>query len=147
MVTARTGTTFSFGTKTSNDLFRQLIAANMTQSERMFYARIPGVKKPDDNVMGVEALKKGECGFTYFMGAKETDNPRRPLAVSAMILGTDRFDAKALEGKAVVLRMDNSVTALPIDKDGHVMLDGRNMMDPHHPIWDGHAPAIAWPDL
>lgn len=147
-VRKKTGALLPLGTTTSNDLFRQLLAANITQSERMFYAHIPGAKKPDDNILGAEALKKAECGFTYLLGARITDNPSRPLVVTAMIPGSDRFDKNnALEGRAVVLRMDNSVTALPIDKDGHVMLDGRNMMDPHHPIWDGHAPVIAWPDM
>jgi hypothetical protein len=64
-----------------------------------------------------------------------------------MIPGTDRFDPKPFKGKAVILKMDNSVTSLSIDKAGHAILDGRNLMDPHHPIWEGHAPVIAWPDL
>jgi type II secretory pathway pseudopilin PulG len=132
---------------TSNEVFRQLFIANLTGSERMFYARISGAKKPDDNITGVELLKKGECSFTYFMGAKATDIPGRPLVVTPMIPGTDRFDPNPFKGKAVVLRLDNSVTSVLIDKDGHVMLGGRNMMDPGHPIWGGPAPAIAWPDL
>ncbi|MBC8127724.1 MAG: hypothetical protein H8M99_11350, partial [Gloeobacteraceae cyanobacterium ES-bin-144] len=62
-----TGTTLNLGTKTSNDFFRQLIGGNFTQSEKIFYAaKIPGVRKPDDNITGAEALKKGECGFAYF---------------------------------------------------------------------------------
>ena len=113
----------------------------------MFYARISGTHKPDNLFTGTLALEKGECGFTYFIGAKITDNPKRPLVVTPMIPGTDRFDPTPFEGKAVILKMDNSVTALMIDKDGHVFVDGRNLMDPHHPIWDGHAPVIAWPDL
>lgn len=92
-------------------------------------------------------MKNGECGFTYFLGAKNTDNPRRPLVVTAMIPGTDRFDRRRFDGKAVILRMDNTVSSHNIDKDGHVIFEGRNLMDPHHPIWDGHAPVIAWPDL
>ena len=143
-----TGTKLAFGTKTSNDFFRQLIGGNFTQSERIFYAaKIPGVRKPDDNIAGVEALKKGECGFAYFLGAKLTDNPERPLAAAPMIPGTDRFDPKAYEGKAVVLRMDNSVTSFKIDKDGHIQIEGKLFMDPTNPIWDGHPPMIVWPEL
>ncbi len=37
--------------------------------------------------------------------------------------------------------------ALNIDKAGHIIIDGRNLMDPKHPIWDGHPPIIAWPEL
>ena len=143
-----TGTTLILGTKTSNDFFRQLIGANVTKSERMFYApKIPGVRKPDDNITGVEALKKGECGFAYFLGAKLIDNPKRPLAAAPMIPGTDRFDPKAYEGKAVVLRMDNSVTSFKIDKDGHIQIEGKLFMDPTNSIWNGHPPMIVWPDL
>ena len=64
-----------------------------------------------------------------------------------MIPGTDRFDPKPFEGKAVLLRMDNSVTSLPIQKDGHVLLYGKNLFDPTNPIWDGKPPVIVWPDL
>ena len=143
-----TGTTLNLGTKTSNDFFRQLLATEMTQSERIFYAaKIPGVRKPDDNITGVEALKKGECGFAYLLGARLTDNPTRPLAAAPMIAGTDRFDPKAYEGKAVVLRQDNSVTSFNIDKDGHIHIEGKLLMDPTNPIWDGHPPMIVWPDL
>lgn len=143
-----TGTKLALGTKTSNDFFRQLIGGNFTSSEKMFYAaQIPGVRRPDDDITGTEALKKSECGFAYFLGAKVTDNPRRPLAAAPMIPGTDRFDPKAYEGKAVVLRMDNSVTSFNIDKDGHIHIDGKLFMDPTNPIWDGHPPQIVWPEL
>ena len=141
-----TGTTLDLGTKSSNDFFRQLIGGNFTQSEKLFYAKISGARKPDDVIRGAEALKKGECGFTYFLGATKTDNPQRPLAVTPMIPGTDRFDSKPFKGKAIILKLDNSVTSMNIDKAGHVILDGRNLMDPQHPIWDGHAPGIAWPE-
>lgn len=142
-----TGSDSDLGTVSSNDFFRQLIASGIAQSESIFYAHVNGTRKPDNIFTRGEALKKGECGFTYLLGAKSTDNPKRPLVVTPMIPGTDRFENRdGFYGKAVVLKMDNSVTSYPIDKDGHVLIDGRNMMDPHHPIWDGHAPVIAWPE-
>lgn len=147
-VRLKTGSDLDLGTTSSNDFFRQLLAAGIAQTETMFYAKVKGARKPDNNYIRGEALKSGECGFTYFLGAKSTDNPRRPLAVTPMIPGTDRFDKiKGCSRKAVILRMDNSVSSLPIDERGHVLIDGRNMMDPHHPIWDGRAPVIAWPEL
>jgi hypothetical protein len=146
-VQSATGTKLSLGTATSNDIFRQLIAANFTHSEKMFYAKSPGVKRPDDVITGAEALKKGECGFAYFLGAKPGDNPKRLLAATPMIPGTDRFDSKALQGYAVVLKADNSVTSFPIDKDGHIQIEGKFLMDPTNPIWDGHPPKIVWPEL
>lgn len=146
-VRRKSGTTLSLGTKSSNDFFRQLLAAELTRSEKVFYAEISGARKPDDVIGGAEALKKRECCFTYLMGATALNNLQRPLVVTPMIPGTDRFDPKPFKGKAIILRVDNSVTSMNIDKKGHVILDGRNLMDPLHPIWDGTPPVIAWPEL
>ncbi len=146
-VQSKSGTSLLLGKKTSNDFFRQLMASDITQSEAMFYAKNRSTSRPDGLMHGSHALVKGECGFTYFLGASSGDNSGRPLVVAPMIPGTDRFDPKPLKGKAVILKLDNSVSSLPINKDGHVILNGRNMMDPHHPIWQGRAPVIAWPDL
>lgn len=146
-VRGKTSTLLSQGVKSSNDFFRQLLAGGIAPSEAMFYAKNRGMHKPDGLMAGSQALEKGECGFTYFLGTIKSDTPSRPLIVAPMIPGTDRFDPKPFEGKAVVLRLDNSVTSLPINKDGHVILNGRNLMDPHHAIWQGHAPVIAWPEL
>jgi type II secretory pathway pseudopilin PulG len=150
-VRRRTGTLIPLGSKSSNDFFRQLhlvcIANGFTPSELMYYAKGPGVHRPDNVTTGADALAKGECGFTYFLGANSAINPHRPVAVTPMIPGTDRFDSKPFKGKAVVLQLDGSVTSLPIDKDGHALMGGKNLMDLHHPVWDGHAPVIAWPEL
>lgn len=135
------------GGGTSNEIFRQLFAEEIVWSENLFYAKGRGVHRPDQIFAGARALEKGECGFTFFGGASGKDRSDRPLLVAPMIPGTDRFDPNPFGGKAVVLRLDGSVTSLSLDKDGHVFIGGRNMMDTHHPIWDGYAPVIAWPDL
>ena len=140
------GTPLILGNVTSNDVFRKWLASGIAQSEVMFYAETKSSHRPDGVSTGAKALEKGECGFTYFFGATKTDNPKRPLVATPMIPGTDRFDPKPFKGMAVILRMDNCVTTLPIDKDGHITIAGRNLMDPHHPLWDGHAPVIAWPE-
>lgn len=132
--------------KSSNDFFRQLIAANIVESEHIFFARVAGTRKPDNVFTGSKALEKGECGFTYLLGAAAGCDPHRPLAVTPMIPGTDRFDPKPFEGKVVVLRADNSVTSLAIDEQGHAIFEGRNLMDPKHPVWQGKPPSIAWPE-
>lgn len=148
LVKQDTATDLNLGTKSSNDFFRQLMAVAITQSEPMFYAKIAGTHKPDGIFTKAEALKKGECGFTYFTGALKTDNLGRPIMVTPMIPGTHQFDPKPFNGKAVILKADNSVTSLPIIiKTGHVMVGGLDLMDPSNPIWDGHPPVVAWPDL
>lgn len=125
----------SLGTKSSNDYFRQLLASGFAPSESMFFAKILGAKKPDNNIKGAEALKKGECGFAYLAGLSAAGNPSRPLIVTPLIPGTDRFDPKRFDGKAVILKMDNSVTSMNINSSGHVMLNGKNLLDPTNPVW------------
>lgn len=145
-VRLETGTILNLGTVSSNDFFRQLLGSGIANSEPIFYAKTSYTHKADCVITGASALSKGECGFTYFLGTTKTDNPSRPILVTPMIPGSDRFDPKIFDGKAVILKMDSSVISSNIDKDGHVFIDGRNMMDPHHPIWGGHAPTIAWPE-
>lgn len=146
-VREQSGSTLAMDTKSSNGYFRQVLASGIANSESLFYARIKGAKKPDGNFDASHALEKGECGFTYFSGSEPRDNATRPIVVAPMIPGTDRFDPKPFKGKAVILKRDNSVTSYKIDKRGHVIVHGRNLMDPKHPVWDGHAPVIAWPDF
>jgi hypothetical protein len=142
-----TGSDLLLGTKSSNDFFRQLFAAEVVQSEQIFYAKGEGIHKPDNVFSGNKALGKGECGFTYFTGGTEISDPNRPLAAAPMIPGTNRFDPEPFDGKAVFLKADNSVQSLPIHKEsGHVVIHGKNLMDPQHPVWQGKPPIIAWPD-
>lgn len=140
-------TDLKLGTKSSNELFRQLVVSGIARSEPMFFARISGTHKPDGIITGASALAKGECGFTYFAGASKDCNPSRPVLVTPLIPGTDRFDPKPFDGKAVMLKADNSVTSLPIVKaTGRVMVDGHDLMDPANPIWGGKPPVIARPE-
>ena len=145
-VEKNTGSPLPLGTKTSNDMFRQLLAAEIVQSEGMFYANIDGARKPDGVITPASALEKGECGFSYLAGLSSTGNSSRPLLVTPLIPGTDRFDPKRFDGKAIFLKMDNSATSMKIEKNGHVLLDGRNLLDPKHPIWSGAPPTIVWPE-
>jgi hypothetical protein len=145
-VIANKPTDLHLGTKPSNDFFRQLIAAGIVSSETMFFAKIKGAIKPDNLMTACEVLKKGECGFSYLSGRTASGNALRPLLVTPLIPGTDRFDPKPFEGKALILKIDNSVTSLPIREDGHVWVSGMNLLDPHHPIWEGKPPVIAWPE-
>lgn len=142
-----TGSTLPMGTRSSNDFFRQLLAGNYTQSEKMFFSKIRGAKRPDDVVSGTGALAKGECGFSYIAGLSVVGNPGRPIAITPLIPGTDRFDPEPFDGKAIILRMDNSATAVTIDKAGHAKVDGMNILDPKNPIWGNDKPVIYYPEL
>lgn len=138
--------TIPLGTSSSNDYFRQLIAAEMSTSEVMFYAKTPGTHKPDNVITGSRALEKGECGFAYVYGLSSAGDPNRPLAVFPMIPGKLLFDRKILDGKMVVLKMDNSVTSLHIDKSGRAIFKGKDLFDPSQPFWGGKAPVVKWPE-
>ncbi len=132
--------------KTSNDVCRQLIASGIVSSEQIFYAKVKGAQKPDGIITAGEVVKKGECGFSYLSGLSSGGNRSRPLVVTPLIAGNDRFDPKPFQGKAVILRMDNSIASLPINEEGHLLVDGVNLLDPRHPIWGGKPPVIVWPE-
>ena len=146
-VVADATTTPQISGNSSNARFRQLIRSGITQSETIFYAHIPGTHQPDNLIDGEHALEQGECGFAYVENLITKDKVVRPLAMTPMIPGTTRFDPQPFSGKAVILWTDNSVRSLPIDrKSGQVMVDGRNLLDPAHPIWGGKPPLIAQPE-
>jgi hypothetical protein len=130
--------------KSANARFRQLIRANFTQSEMLFHARLPGIRKPDNRIDGDHALEPGECAYAYI---ESSFTGPRPLAIAPLVPGTDRFDPKPFDGKAVILWTDNSVRSLPIDrKSGQVMLDGKPLFDPTNKVWGGRPPVICHPE-
>lgn len=150
-VATSTDTMLSLQTRTSNDFFKQLIAAEICQSEMLFFARIPGAHPPD-NVFTTDttALAKGEVGFSYIVGPGRAGHPKRPLVVTPLIPGTNRFDPKPFNGKAIVLCVDLAGTrsgpVLPINENGEVIdSSGKHILDPANPIWGGEVPVIAWP--
>lgn len=117
---------YTLGTDDSNSCFLALFAAEITQSESMFYAK-DGVttKKPDGNITTTDALKGGEVGFGYVLNGTEglaaAGNPSRVLAVSPLVAGEIDFNPAPFDKKAVLLRIDNSVTTSNINSDGLVM--------------------------
>lgn len=130
-----TDTTLVSGTN-SNDRFRQLIRAGIAQSETMFYAKTAFTKKPDGILdTDTKALEAGECGFGILMdttrGLSAAGNPSRPIAGAPFKIAMDgTFDSDFYDGKAVILKLDNSVTSLPIVKtSGNVKINGKTMTE------------------
>ena len=144
-VTEATGTNLTFKGGTSNAYFRQLIAS-MVKTEKIF--QIAGAKMPDDDVKDdTKALAKGECGFAYIPGLSSSDHPSTPVAFAPMVPGKMEFDPVPLGGKAVVLRLDGSVSAQAITPDGKVVTpDGKSIFDPTQPYWKDKKPKVAWPE-
>ncbi|MFN6016403.1 MAG: type II secretion system protein [Verrucomicrobiota bacterium] len=117
--------TYALAGTTANDYFRQLIAAEISQSEAMFYAKTGFSKKPD-NVYNSDttALAAGEVGFGYLMNTSTAfstaGNPSRPIVAAPLafagttISADGTFDVDMYDSKAIVLRIDNSVQSLNI---------------------------------
>jgi prepilin-type N-terminal cleavage/methylation domain-containing protein len=125
-------TAFNFGSNTSNDFFRQLIAAGAIDTEKSFYAKAPYTRKADNVMSQGKCLAAGECGFAYIM-ATSTDplsssgNSGRPLLAAAVYEGATNgtFDADVYAKKAVIFRIDNSATAEPVrPSDKKVLVGG-----------------------
>jgi len=144
-VKTATGTTLSLGSSSSNELFRQLIAVG-NKSEKIFWAKTAGTPRKGNDILGADALKKGECAFTYIAGLSSYSDPSAPVAMVPVIPGTWKFDPKPFHGKAVILRIDGSAKPETIDKNGDVMIGGMSIFDPRQPYWHGKAPDIKWPE-
>jgi prepilin-type N-terminal cleavage/methylation domain-containing protein len=120
----------------ANDRFRQLIRAGIAQSESMFYAKTAFTTKPDGILdQDTKALSKGEVGFGILMdttkGLSAAGNPSRPIIAAPFKVAMDgTFDSDFYDGKAVILKLDNSVTSLPIVKTtGNVKINGKTMTE------------------
>jgi hypothetical protein len=139
---------FDLSGSSSNALFRQFFASQITQSESMLRADILGSVRPDGKIAPPgDALKKGEVGFSYISGLSTKDDPLTPIVLTPLIPGTTKFDPKPFKGKAVILHIDNSVRTYDIAKDGHIYdAKGINLLSPKNPIWKGKAPDIRYPE-
>lgn len=131
----------------SNARFRQLIRAGIASTEAMFYAKTSGTRKPDGVLTDDNAIAKGECGFAYVSHPLTTDGPARPLVMAPFVPGTGQFDPEPYSGKAVILWSDGAVTSVNIKRGtGQVIKDGKDLLDPSHPVWAGTPPVIAFPE-
>lgn len=145
-VTEATGSYLTrFKGEASNAYFRQLLATHV-KTEAIF--QIGGGKAPDNDFKDdSKALAKGECGIAYIPGLDGASDPSTPVAFAPMVPGKLAFDPVPLGGKAVVLRIDGSVTVETMTQAGEVVTaDGKSIFDPAQPYWKGKAPKVAWPE-
>lgn len=143
-------TTANFGNTSSNDFFRQLIASGMIDQERPFFARTLSSRKPDNVVTGTRMLEKGEVGFAYVVSHAACKEKDFPLVITPLAKGKLQFDdrsaKKFFHGHVIVLSTDNSVVWHTLNKDGRVILNGKDFFDPSQPYWHGIPPKVAWPE-
>jgi prepilin-type N-terminal cleavage/methylation domain-containing protein len=137
----------------SNGYFKQLFQCGITQSEEMFYAKARGTKKPDGDISSsTEALAEREVGFGYLMdgdeGLSTAGNPSRVITVTPLAADGTNFDADPFDGKAIALKIDQSVSALNIraavgSSSGPAMIGGKDLMVAD--FWGDITPAIKPP--
>ncbi len=141
-----TGTPLTLGDSSSNQLFRQLIAT-VGRAESIFWAKTSrDSKKPDNNIDSTAtALAPGECAFSYVSG-RSSFGVGTPVVMTPLIPGTTRFDPKPFGRKAVVFFVGDDVRILPIEPDGRVLVNGRDLFDPAQPYWHGKPPDLKWPE-
>lgn len=147
-----TNSKLQVGAGSANAIFRQLIAAEITQSEPLFYARIPGTRKPDHDISRPEkTLAKAEVGYSYVLGLSSRSPAETPLVITPLVPGTKRFDPKPFKGRALVMRVgsvtNGNIDVLPINSRGEVIdTSGKHLLDADNPLWEGMFPVIVWPE-
>ena len=138
----------------ANALFQQLFAAGYTQSEAMFYCKAAYSKKPDGDISSsTKALDAGECGFGIIMNGtaafNASSNPGRPICAAPFTsdLDGDNFDKDIFDGKAVILKIDNSVVSANINPTSKkVTLNGKLLLDTSAgSLFEGATPGFALP--
>jgi type II secretory pathway pseudopilin PulG len=154
-VATNTGSSLNLSGNTSNDMFRQLIATGIVNSEEIFYAKISYTKKPD-NVFNTSAtaLNNGECGFGYIMNGSDayssSGNPARPIVVTPLLNATTtgEFDPDPFDSKAIVVRGDTSAVSLNIrTTDKQAVISGTSTLLSTGPatVWDTTTPTLVAP--
>lgn len=159
LVLKNTKTTLNLQGHSANSCFRQLIAADMAQAESMFYCKTAFSKKPDNRFDTPQtALAPGEVGFGYLLNGRTAfstkGKPARllacaPLAFDGKSVSTNRFDPTQLDGYAVLLRIDSSISSPLIDRKtgGLAIGNGKTLLQTGpDTIWGGDiTPAIVPP--
>ncbi|MBB5352779.1 prepilin-type N-terminal cleavage/methylation domain-containing protein [Haloferula luteola] len=150
-----TGSSLDFSGNKSNDYFRQLIAYG-ADNEDIFYTKTPYTRKPDKNLEPGKALSQGEVGFGYVMldattGQNSTGNSNRPVLATPLLDAQTNwtFDMGPYGGKAVILRLDNSVEAPIIrETDNNVTVGGGKTLQKNGKgtVWGSVQPVIKGPD-
>lgn len=134
---------------TSNDYLRQLVASGFSKSDRIGWCHHPKVtgKSADDIVFPLDqAFAPGECGFSYVTGLSANSPPDMPVLLAPMIPGTTLFDPEPFKGKAIVVRVDGTVTSEAIKEDGRVNIGmGKTLFDADAPHWHGTTPYVVHP--
>ncbi len=151
-VATNTGITANDATS-ANGLFNQLFAAGLTKSEAMFYAKSAYTKKPDGIITTGKILEAGECGFGILTngptGYATSGNPGRVICATPFTkdAASYAFDGDLYDGKAVILKIDNSVSSVNIGVESKkININGVDLMSTDaNTLFEGTVPTWKYP--
>ncbi|WP_221284987.1 hypothetical protein [Haloferula luteola] len=149
-VSRSTRSDLDFSGRSSNAIFRQLVAIG-AENEMIFYCEHPeGSRRPDGRIDRDHALEPGETGFSYVVNLSFAGDPQRTILASPMVTSKkDRFDAEPYRGHAITLRIDGSVVASRIDESGRALEDDGKSIFESGPrtVWGEMMPEIWQPEF
>ena len=135
----------------SNDYFRQMFLAGVTESEKIFWVKNSAVASktaPDDKVRGAgrvqadEVLQKGDVHWAYITDQTNLDTGSRPLILDGYKRGTSEWDPNTWDQKVIVLAIDGSCRTMGMRASDGKVLDGsrKDILSAQADAWDGEDP-------
>jgi hypothetical protein len=137
------------GTRSSNDYFHQLFAAQIVVSRSFFYGYGVSDHKPGDWLENEPPLPPGSCGFAYIIHDAEAIPPNTPLLLYPLIRGQLAFDKKLCKlwnNQVAVLYADSTVSIHKLDSKSRLIINGHDFFDPAQPHWNGGTFRVVWPE-
>ena len=139
------------GTTYSNDYFRQMFLAGVTESEKIFWVKNSAVASkfaPDDKVkeggrvQADEVLQKGDVHWAYITDQTNLDTGSRPLILDGYKRGTSEWDPNTWDQKVIVLAIDGSCRTMGMRASDGKVLDGsrKDILSAQADAWDGEDP-------
>ena len=140
------------GTTYSNDYFRQLFLAGVTESEKIFWAKNSAVAnkgEPDGKVKEGgrvrpdQVLQEGDVHWAYVTDQTNLDTGSRPLILDGYQDGTSEWDDDTWDQKVIVLTVDGSCKPMRMRNSDGKVLDGSNkdILSAQADAWDGESPS------
>ncbi|MBB08368.1 MAG: hypothetical protein CMN03_08895 [Roseibacillus sp.] len=135
----------------SNDYFRQMFLAGVTESEKIFWVKNSAVASkfaPDDKVKEAgrvqadEVLQKGDVHWAYITDQTNLDTGSRPLILDGYKRGTSEWDPNTWDQKVIVLAIDGSCRTMGMRASDGKVLDGsrKDILSAQADAWDGEDP-------
>ena len=135
----------------SNDYFRQMFLAGVTESEKIFWVKNSAVASkfaPDDKVrergrvQADEVLQKGDVHWAYITDQTNLDTGSRPLILDGYKRGTSEWDPNTWDQKVIVLAIDGSCRTMGMRASDGKVLDGsrKDILSAQADAWDGEDP-------